>query len=262
MNFKYPSPLNHLFIMHKDYYAILGISSSASQEEIQKAYERMMAASDRSSKSLEIKVDIEEAYFVLSNRQTRSQYDKICSNAASLAKNFDGFDSSKTIQGNFIGTAGPSDQTASAKNIFGDLNIDLEDPEEMLPENFAEIFQSAIKNIFHAADQAKDGGDIFLDLPVSVQKVKKGGYLPLEYQRYIHCSLCGQSDLRRLDNKKLMEAPSCPKCAGTGRVMAFRRVEVKIPKNVSDGAVLQIANEGHAPAGNLFVKIVFRDDSS
>jgi len=51
--------------------------------------------------------------------------------------------------------------------------------------------------------------------------------------------------------------------------MAHRRVEIKIPKSVANGAVLQIANEGHAhsidsghvSSGDLFVKILISDES-
>lgn len=245
--------------MNKDYYAILGITSGASQEEIKLAYEKMISSFGKLPQSLERKMEIEEAYFILSNLQTRFQYDRIYNNAGHLLKNFDGFDGSKMDPSGLIGTVDDAQISAVPGLNF---DIDLDDPEGMLPENFTEIFQAAIKNIVNAANQLKsvqnreenfkNSGDIFLDLPIGSQKAEQGGYFPLEYQRYITCLQC--------QKKVVAEAQGCPKCEGARRVMAYRRVEIKVPKNTTDGSVLQIANEGHAPSGDLFIKITFRDD--
>ena len=173
-------------------------------------------------------------------------------------KNFDGLDFSKISQGDLIGH--PEGLAAKGMRNFGsgtpNLDIDVEDPEGILPENFSEVFQAAIKNII-GAESLKSGGDIFLDLPLLPQKAEKGGFVPLEYQRYIFCSECQATTVS-----------GCLKCSGSGRVMAQRRVEVKIPQNSRDGAVLQISNEGHTPlaasgqtkSGDLFVKLVIREE--
>ena len=175
-------------------------------------------------------------------------------------KNFDGLDFSKISQGDLIGvTIGtnlPAGQAWKNPERGHNLDIDVEDPEGILPENFSEIFQAAIKNII-GAESLKSGGDIFLDLPLLPQKAEKGGFVSLEYQRYIFCSECQATTVS-----------GCLKCNGSGRVMAHRRVEVKIPQNSRDGAVLQISNEGHTPlaasgqtkSGDLFVKLVIREE--
>lgn len=168
-------------------------------------------------------------------------------------KNFDGLDLSKISQGDLIGVTIGARKTPERGH---NLDVDVEDPEGILPENFSEIFQAAIRNII-GAEGLKSGGDIFLDLPLPSQKAEKGGYLPLEYQRYIFCSQCQAAAGR-----------GCLKCNGTGRVLAHRRVEIKIPKNSLEGAVLQIINEGHAPeigsgqtkSGDLFVKLIVREE--
>ena len=229
--------------MQKDYYAILGITSAASQEEIRMAYDKL---------PVERKMEAEEAYLILSNPQARFQYDRIY-NTISLVKNFDGFDRSKVSQGSLIGTA------ADLSKL--ELDVDLEDPEGVLPDDFAEIFQAAIKNIINATSQLKalpeqednfkNGGDIFLDLAVSRREAAKGGYFPLEYQRYILCSQC--------QDKNTAMIRGCLKCGGLGKVMAHRRVEIKVPKNSLEGSVLRVTSEGHVPSGDLLVKIIIRD---
>lgn len=187
-------------------------------------------------------------------------------------KNFDGLDISKISPEGLIGvTVGPP--AGGGKNMKGGhgLEVDVEDPEGVLPEDFSEIFQTALKNIINAGSQLKtisnqeenfkNGGDIFLDLAVNSRQAERGGYIPLEYQRYILCSQCDEMIKRA-------KAGPCLKCEGIGRVMAFRRVEVKLPKNIQEGEVLKVANEGHVPpltgsgqaSGDLFVKIVIRED--
>ena len=173
-------------------------------------------------------------------------------NLEKLEKNFDGLDHSKIGSGNLIGVARDLPRI--------DLDVNLDDAEGILPEDLAEVFQNAIKNMVNTASQATvvSGGDIFLDLAVSSREVQIGGYIPLQYQRYILCSQC--------EEKNTPEVLRCPKCEGVGRVIAHRRVEIKVPKNVEEGSVLRVASEGHAPAtgsgqvhGDLFVKIIIRE---
>lgn len=165
-------------------------------------------------------------------------------------KNFDGLDQSQ-LGDTLIGMP-------EAFKPKLDLVVSGEDSEIIFPEDLADVFQMAVKNILHASNQLKtfpsegikEGGDIFLDLAVTAQQAETGGYLPLEYQRFIVCSQC--EDRTRSD--------LCPKCEGDGRVMAQRRVEIKVPKNVESDSVLRVAKEGHAPRGDLFVKIVIREE--
>ncbi len=188
-------------------------------------------------------------------------------------KNFDGLDHTRLNPDRLIGQSGSDNETSTA--LWPNPKVDLEDPDGILPDDMAEVFQAAIKNIINAGsslktvsvqEDSRDGGDIFLDLALNNQEAEKGGYLPLQYQRFISCSQC--------QDQKTAEALKCPKCGGIGRVMAHRRVEIKVPQNAESGAVLRVAGEGHAPStlhnvskragagpvqGDLFVKIIIRE---
>jgi len=173
-------------------------------------------------------------------------------------KNFDGLDISKISHG-LIGVNADGGKNKEGQH---DFEVDMDESEGMMSENFTEIFQQAIKNIItNASDQIKavqnqedfkNGRDIFIDLPLGSERAEKGGYIPLEYKRFISCSQC--------QVQNIITAQNCPKCDGAGTVMAHRRVEIKIPQNVSEGTVLQIANEGHTPGGDLFVKVIIREE--
>src|SRR5687767_4124201 len=64
----------------KDFYAVLGISSSASQDEIKKQYRRLAAKhhpdkNPNDAKAAERFKEISEAYTVLGDAEKRKQYD-------------------------------------------------------------------------------------------------------------------------------------------------------------------------------------------
>lgn len=66
---------------HKNYYAILGVTPDSTQAEVKSAYRKLarkyLPDVNNSPDSLEIFKDISEAYEVLSNPQTRKQYNMI-----------------------------------------------------------------------------------------------------------------------------------------------------------------------------------------
>src|SRR5262249_56265378 len=64
----------------KDFYAVLGVSSSASQDEIKKQYRRLAAKhhpdkNPNDAKAAERFKEISEAYTVLGDAEKRKQYD-------------------------------------------------------------------------------------------------------------------------------------------------------------------------------------------
>ena len=66
--------------MAKDYYAILQVPRNASQEDIERAYQRLSAlydpATSQKSKAAQRHSDVEEAYRALGDRGSRKEYDR------------------------------------------------------------------------------------------------------------------------------------------------------------------------------------------
>jgi len=119
----------------KDYYQILGVKKSATEEEIKKAY-RALAKKfhpdrNKGNKEAENKFkEISEAYAVLSDKEKRAQYDRLGAEAFSFGGGaggqnpFAGFDFSQ-----FMGSGGGGRRTRTTRGApgggFTDLFSDL-----------------------------------------------------------------------------------------------------------------------------------------
>jgi molecular chaperone DnaJ len=115
----------------KDYYQILGVAKTASEDEIKKAY-RTLAKKyhpdrNKGNKEAENKFkEISEAYAVLSDKEKRAQYDRLGAEAfgAGGRNPFEGFDFSQFMGGGMGGgsrrTRGPRG-TTNFTDIFSDL---------------------------------------------------------------------------------------------------------------------------------------------
>lgn len=131
----------------KDYYAILGVPRDASQEEIKKAYRRLARQyhpdTNPGNKAAEEKFkEIQEAYEVLSNPETRAKYDRLGSNWRMYEQM-----GQEPPQGGFAGWAD-------------------------IPhfEGFSDFFR-----IFFGEDFARRSRDVEYRLPVTLEELYKGG---------------------------------------------------------------------------------------
>src|SRR5713101_755299 len=115
----------------KDYYEILGVKKTATEEEIKKAYRNLAKKyhpdKNKGNKEAENKFkELSEAYAVLSDKEKREQYDRLGSEAFGPggANPFAGFDFSQFMgagggaRGRRGGTRG---RTVDISDIFGDL---------------------------------------------------------------------------------------------------------------------------------------------
>ncbi len=130
--------------MAKDYYKILGVEKSASQEEIKKAFRKLAQQHhpDKPNGNEEKFKEINEAYSVLSDSQKRAQYDQFGSgfSGAQGGQGFGGFD--------FSGFA----QNFSQGGVEFDLN-----------DIFGSIFGGGFQ-------RARRGADIVVDVTIDFKE--------------------------------------------------------------------------------------------
>ncbi len=258
--------------MAKDFYSLLGVSKSASQEEIKQAF-RKLAHKYHPDKSGgdEVKFkEINEAYQVLGDPKKRSQYDQFGSAAfenGGTGQGFNGFDFS-----GFQGGAGFED----LGDIFGDLfgggrrtrtpkGGDIQVDTEIL---FRDAVFGTEKTITLNKPSACErcggtGGEPAAGMETC--KTCKGAGVEASVQRTIlgniqtkrTCSTChGSGDVPK---------KTCTTCRGEGIERKSRSFVVTIPSGVENGSVLRVRGEGEhikggAP-GDLFVRVFVKADS-
>lgn len=131
----------------KDYYAILGVPRNASQEEIKKAYRRLARQyhpdANPGNKEAEEKFkEIQEAYEVLSNPETRAKYDQLGSNWRAYQQASENFYTNSQAWG-------------------GDVSGF---------DRFSDFFR-----MFFGEDFARRGRDVEYRLPVTLEELYRGG---------------------------------------------------------------------------------------
>lgn len=243
----------------RDYYEILGLSRTASESEIKKAY-RLLAVKYHPDKNpgdadAEEKFkECAEAYSVLSDVQKRSQYDRF-GHAGLGGGGFDpGFTNIEDIFDlfGFGDVFGGRQRTRSTVQRGSDLRYDLE----------------------IALEDAAKGKDEKLRIP-RLEKCEpcsgNGAEPGTTPESCISCGGRGQTQfqqgffsvMRTCPNcrgtGKIIRTP-CKDCQGQGRIEKERTLEIKIPAGVETGSRLRISGEGEAgvnggPAGDLFVVI-------
>ncbi|GCE17881.1 hypothetical protein KDK_16810 [Dictyobacter kobayashii] len=238
----------------RDYYEVLGVSRSATDDEIKKAFRRLAKQyhpDANKEQGAEARfIEINEAYEVLSDQQKRTAYDRYGhAGVGSGAGGAAGFD-------NFGG--------------FSNLN-----------DIFETFFSGSTGGQRRSGPQR--GADLRYELTISFEEAVFGCQKEIELPRWETCSTCrgngaqpgtstqrcpacqGSGEIRRVQQSifgqfvnvtmcercrgegRIITTP-CEKCRGQGRVRNNRRVVVNIPAGVDDGINVRVTGEGEVSA--------------
>lgn len=248
----------------RDYYEVLGVGRQASEEEIKKAYRKLARQyhpdvnkePDAEAKFKEVK----EAYEVLGDSQKRAAYDQF-GHAGTSGEGMGGF-----------GGGG-----------FGDMG------------GFGDIFDMffGTGGGRRNPNAPKRGADLQYDLTISFKDAVFGLETDINIPRTEQCDVCSGSGAKpgtrpetcatcrgtgqqetvqetvfgRFVNRRVCSAcggkgqtirEKCSTCHGSGKVRKQRKIHIKIPAGVDEGAQLRVSGEGEAgtnggPPGDLYV---------
>lgn len=281
----------------KDYYADLGVSSSADQSEIKRAYRKLArenhpdthpddpAAADRFKR-------VAEAYDVLSDASERKEYDQF----KAMLRNGGGFgrNGGAGFPGGFRSTnmGGQGAQDFDLSDLFGGATGGSSQG-----GGFGDIFGSVFNRSGSAGHSAKPsrGADVETEITLDFREAAKGTTVPLALSGNAPCTTChgsGSSSgktstcgtcngsgytsenrgafgfsapCKDCDGTGRRIPDPCPDCNGSGTVHRTRNITVRIPAGVIDGQKVRIAGQGEAgpngtPAGDLFVAVTVKPD--
>ncbi len=244
----------------RDYYEILGVSKTATPEEVKKAY-RMLAIKFHPDKNpndptAEEKFkEAAEAYEVLSNGEKRQRYDRF------------------------------GHQGMNGGGFGGGGNMSMDD----IFSQFGDIFGqgSPFESFFGGAGgqgrrSVRKGSNLRIKLKLNLEEIANGAEKKIKVKRYVACQTCGGNGAkngtslsnctrcngsgqeRRVVNTMLGQMVStstcstcngegkivtdrCDVCLGEGRVMEEEVIPIKIPAGVGEGMQLSMGGKGNVP---------------
>ncbi|BBC24881.1 molecular chaperone DnaJ [Pseudanabaena sp. ABRG5-3] len=259
--------------MARDYYEILGVDRNTDKEEIKRAYRRLArkyhpdvnkeAGADERFK------EINRAYEVLSEPETRARYDR-------------------------FGEAGVSGGGGAPD--MGDMG------------GFADIFESFFSGFSNTGQQQARrrsgptrGEDLRFDLKLEFREAVFGGEKQIKISHLETCGTCsgsgakagtrprtcgtcsGTGQVRRATRTpfgSFTQVSTCPTCNGTGQTIedkcescnglglnqVTKKLKITIPAGVDSGTRLRVSNEGDAgqrggPSGDLYVYLFVQADN-
>jgi len=253
----------------RDYYEVLGVARTASDDEIKRAFRRLARElhPDVSTEpdAAERFKQVAQAYEVLSDRQRRDTYDRF--GHAGLRRggfaptDFDLGDIGDLFSAffgeGFFGQAGRSGGRARGADVAAAVEITLAEAfhgtEVQVP------FQVAITCEECSGSGAEPGTSA-----VTCQMCSGAGRIQQVSQsvfgQFVRASTCP----RCRGAGTIVETP-CERCGGEGRLAEERTLDVEVPAGIHDGQRIRVQGQGHASAaggqaGDAFVQVRVLDD--
>ncbi|HLJ54031.1 MAG TPA: molecular chaperone DnaJ [Chthonomonadaceae bacterium] len=252
----------------RDYYDVLGVSKTATAEEIKRSYRNLAKKFhpdvNKEADAVDKFKELQTAYAVLSDDAKRRQYDRFGPEGLSGANGF---------QGGF-----------GADDLFGEM--------------FATIFQDAAGGGRRQASPIIQGDDLAHEIEITLEEAVLGAEKTIRYTRLEACDNCagsgsapgtrpetcgqcrgtGQTRVaQRAAFIQFVSQQPCPRCGGTGqsitnpcgkcnhgRVRKTRERTLRIPAGIDTGRRIHLQGEGDAgalggPSGDLYVVVIVKE---
>ncbi|MBM3808862.1 MAG: molecular chaperone DnaJ [Acidimicrobiia bacterium] len=249
----------------RDYYEILEISRTATDQEIKSSYRKLALKyhPDRNpgDRTAEEKFkEAAEAYAILSDGDKRARYDRF--GHAGVGGGPQGFDPSQFSGfedifgglGDIFGFGGGNRRSGPQRGA--DLRYDLEIKFEQAAKGVETHVQIPRQE---TCETCNGNGAAPGTSPTTCPQCRGTGQLRYQQGFFTVARTCGQCR----GNGKVISKP-CAACHGSGTVERTKKLTVKIPAGIATGQRLRLAGDGEAgthggPHGDLYVVIFVRE---
>lgn len=249
--------------MAKDYYKVLEITKSASEQDIKTAFRKLARKyhpdlNPNNKQAEERFKEINEAYEVLSDPEKRRKYDSKSEwewarpNSSSYSYG----------NGSNAGKYGAGTGAGGANSGFGDIFDSIFGGSKNTGKttntgttsrpNYSNTNNSDFGFGRTTSAQPQKGEDREQDIELSLEEAYNGTVRQLQIQSSEYCGACNGTGMRA--NQR------CNACLGLGVVPRQKRLEIRIPAGVDEGSKVRIAKEGGAGVGgsergDLYLKV-------
>ncbi len=256
-----------------DYYDLLGVSKSASADEIKKAYRKqaMKYHPDKNPGDAEAErkfKEMSEAYEVLSDAGKKRQYDQFGHDGLKSAFGPGGFDFSRDFT-HAADLQDVLDSILGGGSPFGDL---FGSSSRRRPRTGPQRGSDLEFALEIDMEEAAFGSKREITLPLSVECTKCNGSGMASGAKKETCRHCGGQGAVLSGGGFFQVRQTCPICGGTGsivtdpcrtcqgsgRIKSRKRLTMRIPKGVESGSRLRLSGKGEGgikggPSGDLYV---------
>ncbi|MBQ0132900.1 MAG: molecular chaperone DnaJ [Comamonas sp.] len=252
----------------RDFYEVLGVAKTASDDEIKKAYRKLAMKyhpdrnqGDKSKEAEEKFKEAKEAYEMLSDSQKRGAYDQY---------------GHAGVDPNMRGGMGGGDMGGGFAEAFGDI--------------FGDMFGGQ-RGGQRGGRQVYRGSDLSYSMEVTLEEAAKGKDAQIRIPSWDSCDTCHGSGAKPGTSPKTCGTcggqgsvqmrqgffsvqQTCPHCRGTGKIIPEpcttcsgqgkikrqKTLEVKIPAGIDDGMRIRSTGNGEpgtngGPSGDLYIEI-------
>jgi molecular chaperone DnaJ len=281
----------------KDYYSVLGVPASATQDELKKQYRKLAAKhhpdkNQNDPKAAERFKEISEAYQVLGDAEKRKQYDEMRRLGA-----FGGFGGGGTRRPSSGGAGQPQGAPFGGASSFR-----FEDLNDVgiggLGDLFSSMFGSGTGRTGGGARARgpERGQDVEMQLNIPFRTAALGGKVPIELEVNEECGTCHGSGAA--PGAKIQTCPECqgrgtisfgqggfavqrpcpmclgrgtvpsercPTCNGAGEVRVQKKMMINVAPGVDTGTKIRLKGQGgrgtrNGPPGDLLISFQVEPD--
>lgn len=232
--------------MLKDYYLILGVSSTATLEEIKSAFRRraLELHPDRSGMESDPFLEIQEAYGVLSDPERRRRYDE--QGLVTVGRRAPWGPAAEPL----ASRRARSEPFSPAGPESGIREISMEEPFGAYRPSFEELFERLWSNFeVVARPKSEHLESLTVEVVITPDEALRGGRVRVRVPGRATCPTCG--------GRGATGPYECWRCEGEGALAANYPLAVQYPPGIRDGHAIRLSLRRFG-IENFYLTVLFR----